>query len=127
MFCKHCGNQVEDNSKFCPACGKNLESNIPKSNTKFQLHWILIFVAIGLGLLSLLLGLNMGDNIEAEDVILPAVLALGSVGLSGYVFMDTKNKAEDKRKHTFSLIVLIGAILLAVELCIGPLIGTLIG
>lgn len=127
MFCKHCGNQVEGNSKFCPACGKNLESNIPKSNTKFQLHWILIFVAIGLGLLSLLLGLNMGDNIEAEDVILPAVLALGSVGLSGYVFMDTKNKAEDKRKHTFSLIVLIGAILLAVELCIGPLIGTLIG
>lgn len=127
MFCKYCGNQVEDNSKFCRACGKNLESNISQSNTKIQLHWILIFVAIGLGLLSLLLGLNMGDNIEAEDVILPAVLALGSVGLSGYVFMDTKNKAEDKRKHTFSLIVLIGAILLAVELCIGPLIGTLIG
>ena len=127
MFCKYCGNQVEGNSKFCPACGKNLESNISQSNTKIQLHWILIFVAIGLGLLSLLLGLNMGDNIEAEDVILPAVLALGSVGLSGYVFMDTKNKAEDKRKHTFSLIVLIGAILLAVELCVGPLIGTLIG
>lgn len=127
MFCKHCGNQVEDNSKFCPACGKNLESNIPQSNTKFQLHWILIFVAIGLGLLSLLLGLNMGDYVEAEEVILPAVLALGAVGLSGYVFMDTKNKTEDKIKHSFSFIVLIGAILLAVELCVGPLIGTLVG
>ena len=127
MFCKNCGNQVEGNSKFCPACGKDLESNIPQSNTKIQLHWILIFVAIGLGLLSLLLGLNMGDNVEAEDVILPAVLTLGAVGLSGYVFMDTKNKTEDKSKHTFSLIVLIGAALLAVELCVGPLIGTLVG
>ena len=127
MFCKHCGNQIDNNAQFCSKCGKNLESNITQSNTKIQSHWILIFIAIGLGLLSLLLGLNMGDNVEAEDVILPAVLALGAVGLSGYVFMDTKNKTEDKSKHTFSLIVLIGATLLAVELCIGPLIGTLIG
>ena len=127
MFCKHCGNQVEDNSKFCHACGNKLESNITQSTTKIQLPLILIFVAIGLVLLSLLLTLNMGDNIDAKDVILPAVLALGAVGLSGYVFMDTKNKAEDKSKHTFSLIVLIGAILLAVELCVGPLIGTLVG
>lgn len=24
MFCKYCGNQVEDNSKLCPFCGKDL-------------------------------------------------------------------------------------------------------
>ena len=126
MFCKHCGSQVDDNSKFCPVCGKNLELNITESNTKIQIHWVLIFVAIGLGLLSLLLGLNFEDQIEAKDIILPAVLALGAVGFSGYVFMTTKNNAEDKAAHIFSLIVLIGAIILSVELCLGKLIETLI-
>lgn len=25
MFCRHCGTQIPDGSKFCPACGKPLE------------------------------------------------------------------------------------------------------
>ncbi|MBO5049354.1 MAG: zinc ribbon domain-containing protein [Oscillospiraceae bacterium] len=50
MFCKHCGSQVDDNSKFCPVCGKSLASDISQGNGKIQMHWVLIFVAIGLGL-----------------------------------------------------------------------------
>lgn len=26
MYCKHCGEQIDDNSKFCKQCGKNLDS-----------------------------------------------------------------------------------------------------
>lgn len=26
MYCKHCGEQIDDNSKFCKHCGKNLDS-----------------------------------------------------------------------------------------------------
>ena len=58
---------------------------------------------------------------------LPAVLALGSIGLAGFVFMDTRKAPEHKTKHVFSLIVLIGGIVMAVELCIGPLIASLAG
>lgn len=127
MFCKHCGNQIDDKSQFCSKCGKSTGNDTTRNPVNIQLHWILIFVSIGLVLLGLLLALNLGDNIEAEDVILPAILSLGSVGLSGYVFMATKNNSEDKKKHMVSLLVLIGAILMAVELYIGPLIGTLVG
>ena len=27
MYCKHCGKEIDDNSKFCQYCGKSLESN----------------------------------------------------------------------------------------------------
>ena len=127
MYCKHCGNQIDDNSLFCPKCEKSTSSDATQNQANVQLHWILIFVSIGLVLLGLLLGFNLGNNSEAEDVILPAILSLGSVCLSGHVYMATKSNPEDKKKHLVSLLVLIGGILMAVELCIGPLIGTLIG
>ncbi len=28
MFCEHCGNQIEDNALFCPACGKQVARNV---------------------------------------------------------------------------------------------------
>ena len=27
MYCKHCGKQIADNSKFCSHCGKPLDEN----------------------------------------------------------------------------------------------------
>lgn len=34
MFCKFCGKQIEDNSKFCPECGKNLISGTNNHQTQ---------------------------------------------------------------------------------------------
>ena len=34
MYCKYCGNEIEDNSKFCKNCGKNLIEDKPKENTE---------------------------------------------------------------------------------------------
>ena len=127
MFCTHCGTEIDNSHNFCPICGKNLNSSVVQTDAKIQLHWILVFVAIGLLLLSLLLVLNLGDDIKANDVIIPAVLSLGSVASVGYVFMDTRGKSEEKKKHILSLIVLIVGILMAIELCVGPLIGTMVG
>ena len=28
MFCRYCGNEVDDNSKFCPNCGRDLENDV---------------------------------------------------------------------------------------------------
>ncbi len=123
MFCKHCGSQMDNNSLFCSHCGKSVWDNDAKKPANVHLHWILLTVSIGIVLLSLLLALDRGDKGEAKEVILPAILSLGAIGLSGYVFANTKN---DKTKHTVSLLVLIASILMAFELCLGPLIGTLV-
>jgi phage shock protein C len=29
MYCKHCGNQVEPSSRFCPSCGASISSAPP--------------------------------------------------------------------------------------------------
>lgn len=41
MFCSHCGNQVADNSAFCPACGKSLNANAvaPVDNAAMQAQY----------------------------------------------------------------------------------------
>ena len=40
MYCKNCGNQLNDNDKFCPNCGtsteNNYNSNIPDVNNNFN-------------------------------------------------------------------------------------------
>lgn len=28
MFCKYCGSEIEDNSKFCEKCGKKLDEAV---------------------------------------------------------------------------------------------------
>lgn len=34
MYCKHCGKQIADDSKFCQYCGGNQEDSTTKSSTK---------------------------------------------------------------------------------------------
>lgn len=78
MFCPNCGNQVEDGSKFCANCGKNLtgtgvssEPNISKPLSKnsldisvinsFDLSVIFPKVYLGLMIVSLIvIAFNIG-------------------------------------------------------------------
>lgn len=32
MYCKHCGKEIADDSKFCQYCGKAQDNNVPTSN-----------------------------------------------------------------------------------------------
>ncbi len=36
MFCKFCGEQIDDQSKFCPFCGKSLVETVPGQNSYNQ-------------------------------------------------------------------------------------------
>ena len=36
MFCKNCGNQVEENQKFCPFCGANLQEDAAQEAEPIQ-------------------------------------------------------------------------------------------
>lgn len=33
MYCKNCGNQIPDGTKFCPNCGAQTDSTAPKTET----------------------------------------------------------------------------------------------
>ena len=127
MYCKHCGNQIDDNAQFCSGCGKSTKNDVANTQTNIQSNWILIFISIGLLLLSLILALNIGTDSEVTDIIFPAILSLGSLGLSGYVFAATKINPDDKTKHKISLLALIGGVIMSVELCFGALIGIIVG
>lgn len=36
MFCKYCGNNIDDDSAFCRFCGKNLGNSAPVQNISYQ-------------------------------------------------------------------------------------------
>ena len=59
MYCKHCGKEIADDSKFCQYCGKSLESNtinyfesiksFISSNKKIVKIFIGILICIAIG------------------------------------------------------------------------------
>lgn len=49
MYCKHCGKQIDDDSRFCKECGKPINNNIIISNSFmgfFQKHLVLIALIV---------------------------------------------------------------------------------
>ena len=40
MYCKYCGKQIDDDSKFCKECGKNLSSDTSNSSYSFSIGTI---------------------------------------------------------------------------------------
>ena len=40
MYCKYCGKQIDDDSKFCKECGKDLSSDISNSSYSFSIGTI---------------------------------------------------------------------------------------
>ena len=47
MFCSQCGKEIADNSKFCPECGKAIETIDDDEDGKgFYVFWIIIILVI---------------------------------------------------------------------------------
>lgn len=64
MYCKNCGKQIDDNSKYCPECGTLLIDNstidVVDEKPKKEMNKALKGILIGLGVLVLLLGAKKG-------------------------------------------------------------------
>ena len=38
MYCKHCGKEISDESKWCPECGKSVSSETATENPGVKFH-----------------------------------------------------------------------------------------
>lgn len=71
MICKHCGSEIQDNSKFCPSCGASLaevnEKPAPEPEKKGSIMKTVGKVIGGLVLVSII-GSCMSGNKDNKDV-----------------------------------------------------------
>ena len=58
MYCKYCGNEIDDNSTFCNHCGKPLDSNL---SINYNLHAWVIYIIWALANMYLLMGDKHND------------------------------------------------------------------
>jgi uncharacterized membrane protein YvbJ len=92
LYCKHCGTELEDNSKFCHECGKIQETNgfveneVLKMETKknsVNVFWFII--AILLPIIGVLAGLIFIAQKKKNAVAL-LVLSIVAWGLFALLF-----------------------------------------
>ena len=132
MFCKHCGNQIDDNAQFCSKCGKQVQEKATEK-TKIDLWLVLIAVSILLLILSISVSQTWGDTplnkLNTEDTIPSALLAIAAIGASGFSFFNEKKlKAVNKgnsKKLVFSTILFIGCLFMGVMFVLLPFFGSL--
>jgi uncharacterized membrane protein YvbJ len=70
MFCKNCGKQIEDGSKFCPECGMAQYGHQPVEPDSVQLRKKLLYY----GTLVSLAGIVMGIYIKQMPLVMIASL-----------------------------------------------------
>ncbi len=70
MNCKKCGNELEDNAKFCKNCGAKVKVEGEKKGGKSVIAFIIlavIIIALAAAVVVLLLGRNNGNNPNSEN------------------------------------------------------------
>ena len=122
MFCNHCGNQIDDDSKFCSSCGKLLHNQELHTPQKGQQSIVSIIVMWGISAFLVFLhavmaendGLNAGNAFLATfSMLVPAAV------LSFFAFTKSKNiYAQEKTRniqvvYAISLLFLIITVLFA--------------
>lgn len=74
MYCPNCGQRIADNSKFCQFCGEKIgqyqsvdeTSNSKKQHTKSKKTWILLAVALVIGIVVLSVSMQIVKSIQQE-------------------------------------------------------------
>ena len=103
MFCKYCGNQIDDNSQFCVKCGNKIQANVT-AKTSIDLWLILTIVSVLLLILSISVSQNWGDTplnqLDTEDTIPSALLGIAAIGVSGFNFYNEKRQKANSKGNS---------------------------
>lgn len=106
MFCKKCGTEINDDSKYCPKCGTKLvnETSVPSTEPISEKSFfkknkkILIGCCIGLIVIFLLVAFLSSDKVlDAERLYLKFYDDLGDEGYVAY--MKEKNDTHILTKY----------------------------
>ena len=132
MFCKHCGNQIDDKAQFCLNCGNKIQTNTTEK-MNIDLWLVLTIVSVLLLILSISVSQSWGDiplnKLDTEDTIPSALLGIAAIGASGFNFYnEKKEKANNKgnsKKIVVSTIVFIGCLFLGAMFVLLPFLGSL--
>ena len=122
MYCKFCGKELDENSKFCNYCGKQLESNSitntvqnrNENSEKSGLSKALIFLLVMFGMFGLIfvgIKINMNkdsngnivDKIVERDITKSDYSVSTSQGLTSYSVTIIPNKKINSCNVQFNL------------------------
>ena len=73
MFCFECGKAIAENSKFCPECGKEIDTfdsddtDTDEGKVGFSLFWIILLSIIGIGTYFYFIREGTEDKAWTED------------------------------------------------------------
>lgn len=72
MFCKNCGNKLNQNEIFCSSCGSNTNNNFNDNKKKSKLNKLWLICAVGLIIISFIIlfsgvFIGVGSGYENPD------------------------------------------------------------
>lgn len=82
MYCRKCGKEIEENSKFCPYCGYGLqeEQNKVSGITKQDVH-----------------PQKESKGVNPKKWIIPVVIVMGTIFVAIVVFLRVKNTHKPEK------------------------------
>ena len=94
MFCKNCGTEVDDNKRYCPKCGMDLQDSGKQSqqpadedaNKSIKGGALGFVLAFFLGLIGLIIVLVIGDKKAKKAALITFFVSLAA-GILLYVIM----------------------------------------
>lgn len=89
MYCRRCGNEVEQHARFCSKCGHEVRSDPVQQKPKHDMNmhinilgWLFISCAILVGIIGMVM-IFAGQLIEHLPIVWPAQFPFGVAHLAG--------------------------------------------
>ena len=114
MFCKHCGNQVDDNAQFCSSCGKTLrDKNVtaPKKEEK-SIVSIIVASCISILMLVIFLVIAINEDITYKNLDNLQMTAIFCLVASLFTFFKTKKIYAEEKTRQIQVLYAVSIILL---------------
>jgi len=115
MFCKHCGNQIDENDTFCSSCGKNLQNSeiCTPQKEKQSITSIIVMWGITIFLVFIHIVMANNDGLNANNAFLAAFsMPIPAAIVSFFAFKKSKDIYRTEKTRNMQVVYAISIILL---------------
>lgn len=102
MYCKHCMRQIDDNSDFCPACGKSQRTPVKKPIYKRWWFWIIVvflFIGFSGGSGEPEIVSSSGGNVQNAGT--PQYISVGDTAVLNNVYVTFESAKQSRGSEFF--------------------------